>query len=321
MNKNLYVNGFRLVSNSEVQTFKDCPRKWWITWYLGLTPRKTELGGVRKTGDRIHIALAALYTPNASHADCRDALEDVIRADELVAAATGQLTNTLKNQFDLERAMIEGYLEWITETGVDAQLEVLSSETYVEAPLVDTYGSIDSPVKLIGKIDARVRDHNTGRVGFIDHKTAVGTHIPGLNLNEQKMHYHLLHWLAQDGTEQRLSFALWNVLKRVKRTAKANPPFFARHPVNVNHHQVANHLAMTTSTVADILVTEDALDAGVRHHVAVPRRFSETCHWKCPAFDICPLFDDGSNVWAAVDDLLVERDPLSYYGGQEKGDE
>lgn len=325
MNTNLRRDGFRLVSNSEIQTFKDCRRKWWLGWYLGMTPRLTELHGVRKTGDRIHIALAALYTPNATHDDCRNALEDTINADGLVAVATGQMTKELKSQFDLERAMIEGYLEWVVESGVDARLEVLSSETYLEAALpADTVAVLDmwhSLVKLIGKIDARVRDHDTGRDGFIDHKTAASTVIPGLNLNEQKLHYHLLHFLARDDADQRLSFAYWNVLKRVKRTVKATPPFYSRYPVNVTEVQLKNHMTMTVSTVEEIIMTEGALDTGVTHHRAVPRRFSETCHWKCPFFKICPMFDDGSNVAGMLDDQFIVRDPLSYYGGKENGDE
>lgn len=317
MNEHLVVDGFRLVSNSEVQTFKDCPRKWWLSWYLGLTPRKTELAGVRKTGDRVHIALAALYTPNATHDDCLDALEEVIAADGRVAAATGQFTKELKNQFDLERAMVEGYLQWITETGIDAQLEVLASETYVEAVLP----SIHTPVKLIGKIDAEVRNHATREDGFIDHKTAASTVVPGLRLNEQKLHYHLVHFLARPDAERRLSFAYWNVLKRVKRTVRANPPFYARHPVPVNQYEVNSYNVMVTGTVIRMLSTQHSLDMGEDHHLVAYRRFSETCSWKCPFIDVCPLFDDGSNVWAAVDDLFVARDPLSYYGGREKESE
>ena len=57
------VNGYRLVSNSEIQTFKQCRRKWWLQWYRGLASRQTEVQGVRSTGTRLHIGLDAYYQP------------------------------------------------------------------------------------------------------------------------------------------------------------------------------------------------------------------------------------------------------------------
>ena len=45
----------------------------------------------------------------------------------------------------------------------------------------------------------------------------------------------------------------------------------------------------------------------------------DDCEWSCDFVKICPLFDDGSRVEDAIQDMYTERDPLSYYQGKEKG--
>ena len=49
------------ISNSEIQTFKDCRRRWWFTYYRRLQPRERNFTGALALGSRIHEALDQYY--------------------------------------------------------------------------------------------------------------------------------------------------------------------------------------------------------------------------------------------------------------------
>lgn len=318
------VNGIRLVSNSEVQTAKDCPRKWWLAWHRGLHPRRRAVDGVRDTGTRIHVALAEHYDPT-SEVDPLDALQSTQNVDRntFLTQFDGvpideTALHKLESQFDLEHAMVEGYLEWVEQTGVDSQLEVIAAETYVEVDFGDQDANVaawGTPVKLIGKLDAQARSTITGSVRFIDLKTGDFPNGWLLRLNQQMLHYMVILWLQ---TGKPIDGALYTTLRRVKRTRAAKPPFYRRDVVEHNVHELVNYQAQLTGVISRIVQTERLLESGTSHHVAAPPRPSRDCTWKCEFFQVCPLFDDGSRVEAAIAEHYEVGSPLDYYGGREK---
>lgn len=323
-----WVDGVYLVSNSEVQTFKDCPRRWWVAWHRGLVPKRMPLTGVRSTGTRVHEALAAYYQPGHDRGDAlttlgesqRNDLDTVVRRqldddalddmylDNLELAA-------LQRDFDLERAIVEGYLQWVEETGIDQHIEVVAPETYVEATF--TIDNEDRAVLLIGKLDARIINTLTGRLTFIDHKVVGSLDDPILGLNQQVLHYMVIAWLTNQSLEfdlKTVDGALYNMLKRSKRTDRAKPPFYARITVEHNYHELYNYQKQLQGVAIRLLEVDHLLDIGADHHVVAPSRPSRDCAWKCDFFKICRMFDDGSRVEDAINDLYERRDPLSYYG-------
>jgi len=63
----------------------------------------------------------------------------------------------------------------------------------------------------------------------------------------------------------------------------------------------------------DIMRMERELDAGADHmSVAYPHPM-EDCSWSCDFFPVCPMFDDGSHVEAAIAALYEEQDPMARY--------
>ena len=326
------VDGVRLLSNSEVQTFKDCPRKWWLAWHRGLTPKRESPVGAAATGSRYHAAVAELYVPDGQtpgdpltkldelHREALAALPD--RVEDGWGALGDKLTDNdqhakLLKAFDLERAMVEGYLQWLEQTGADAQLEVIAAETYVEANFFQISGQ--PRVKLIGKLDARVRNRVTGGIRFIDHKTVGSLFDPMLKLNQQMLHYHLIEDLTREPGTARAEGALYSMARKVKRTRASTPPYFAREPIPHNDLELQNYAQQLRGMIAKMVQAENELATGTVHQYAVPSRPSRDCAWKCSFFKICHMFDDGSRVEAAVENLYEVRDPLSYYGGREKG--
>lgn len=327
---NRLVNGYRLVSNSEMQTFKQCRRKWWLQWYRGLVSRTAEVQGVRSTGTRLHIGWQAYYQPERQ--DPKAAMAALVAAQEEDLARIqpdtfgflpDDLRKKLASDFQLEQIMLEGYFEWLAESGEDANLEIVSSETYLEASFPVTLADGTPPVKVIGKIDTRVRDKRTGRRKFLDHKSVIVFENPQLlKINEQTLHYLLLEWLTTEEGEARCDAALYNMARRVKRSAKAKPPFYQRVVIERNQHELESYIKRLTGVIGDIQQVEKTLDSRpeMAAYVAYPTP-SRDCTWKCPFFTVCPLFDDGSRVEAAVEGLYTVHNPLDYYQGREEVEE
>jgi hypothetical protein len=318
------VDGVRLISNSEIQTFKACRRKWWLAWFRGMAPRKADLVGVRSIGTRIHACLAEYYVPDGeSRIDplithVRIAAEDLAALRENAARegyeVDAEQLQKLNANFELERVMLAGYMDWLRETGADANLEVVGSEVYIETLFTPD-------VKLIGKIDTRVRDRRTGRRKFLDHKSVASLDTSLLRLNEQMLHYHLLEWLETEEGESSCDGALYNMMKRSKRTARATPPFYHRAEITHNSHELESYRKRLMGVVMDIEEVERKLEAGEAHHQVVYPTPSRDCSWKCPFVKICPLFDDGSRSEDALANLFVHRNPLDYYQGAEREEE
>jgi hypothetical protein len=312
----------RLISHSEVATFKRCRRKWWLAWYRGLRLKAESATGVRAIGDRVHRALAAWYVPTGVvQLDPRTALEELIKQDTTAIIAVTPQDNiagvlaAMKKDEDLERAMIEGYVQWLNETGADADYEILASETYEDARLPGVVGRDGTPVYVIAKLDAKVRRRSDGVLRFIDHKTVAdfSSKILLIAIDEQMLWYDLIEILNNTPRGERSGGAVYNMLRRVKRTVKAKPPFYERFEVLHNDHQIRTFYTQLWGTVRDLLELEWRLDDGADHQQAAYPNPLGDCAWSCDYRAVCPLFNDGSRVEAMIEQYYVAGDPLSYY--------
>lgn len=315
------MNSPRLVSNSEVQTFKDCRRKWWLSWYRGLVSNAVEVQGVRSTGTRLHIALESHYQPGTG----QDPLWALRKAqgddrDILLQSQTpdSELLVKLHKDFELEQIMLEGYLEWLEETGADSVLEVVASEQFISMPFLEG-GRDAAPVTIIGKLDTRFRDVRTGRTRFMDHKSVTVFANPQLlKIDEQTLHYQLLLWLESEG-EEWCDGALYNMLRRVKRTAKAKPPFFKREVIDRNRHELEAYKSQLTGVITEIQAVERQITQDPKLiPFVIHKRPSRDCAWKCPFFKVCHMFDDGSRAEDALTGMYHQANPLDYYQGKEQ---
>jgi hypothetical protein len=314
MSKIVYDHYF---SNSEIQTFKRCRRKWWLAWFRGLHLKVESPTGVRQIGDRAHRALKAHYVPGGppSGQALLDALEReiVIDRQRLSTDTLDETRKKFEDEANLERIILEGYLEWLKETGSDSDLEVIAPEVYLEAALDE----FNRQIAIIGKLDVRMRRKSDGVHVFIDHKVVGDLTRPtrGLLMDEQMLHYHLLELLTlgAEGEGMRTDGALYNMLRRVKRTATANPPFYARVEVRHNDRELESFRRRLVGTIGDIMEIREQLEHGADPLSVVYPRPTQDCHWDCSFFSICPMFDDGSRVDAAIESYFTVDDPLRYY--------
>lgn len=299
------------VSNSEIQTFKDCRRRWWFAYYRKLKPKTVKVVGPLALGTRVHEALDQHYSTGV---DLLEAYSKLLNDDKDIAIQNWLDVSELESEGELGRIMLEGYEEWVAEEGIDAELEMISTEEIISMPM------FNGEVELQGKIDMRVRRKADGVRLFRDFKTVGGTFAQFSNtahLNEQILTYMILE-SAQNKEGERSEGGIFTLLRKVKRTANSKPPFYAQFEVHHNVFDLRSFWQQLHGVVGDLMRVKTALDQGVAHQAVAYKRPSNDCTWKCPFFAICPLVDDGSAVENAIRDLYVEGDPYDYYGPVEK---
>lgn len=300
------------ISNSEIQTFKDCRRRWWLTYYRRMKPKVKDFTGALALGSRIHEALDRHYSTGQ---DLLEAHADLVREDLKKLTDDYRDTSKMETEAELGHIMLEGYLEWVEQEGIDAELEMISTEEILERPMMD------GKVVLQGKIDMRVRRKIDGARMIRDFKTVGGSFADFgsmAHMNEQVKTYMLLDEAQGHEDGARTDGAIFTMLRKVKRGAYAKPPFYDQIEVRHNRFTLRAFLEQLEGTLADMLRVRDALDEGGSHYANVYPTPSKDCKWKCQFFAICPLFDDGSAAEAALSDAFESSDPYGYYGIEEK---
>jgi RecB family exonuclease len=298
------------ISNSEIQTFKDCRRRWWFTYYRRLRPKVENYTGALALGSRIHEALDQYYSTGIPLLDAHSKL---VAKDMKTLTDQYRDTTELETEAELGRVMLEGYLEWVELEGIDAEIEMISTEEIIERPMMD------GRVTLQGKIDMRVRRKIDGVRMFRDFKT-VGSSFTEFgstaHMNEQILTYMLLEEAQNQGGE-RSEGGIFTMLRKVKRGAYAKPPFYGQIEVRHNAFTLRSFWQRLEGTLEDMLRVRDGLDAGESHYKLAYPKPSRDCKWKCPFFSICPLVDDGSAAEAAISDAFAVADPYGYYNNTE----
>jgi len=302
------------LSNSEIQTYKDCRRKWWLSYYRRMQPRQKTYTGPLALGTRIHAALDEYY---AQGVPLLDAHAELVAADRLILDSDSRDSSSLDAEADLGRIMLEGYLQWVEDEGIDSELEIVSTEEKISVPL------FNGEVELQGKLDMRVRRKIDGVRMFRDFKTVGGSLSDFANLapmNEQVLTYMLLESM-KEGEENRSEGGIFTMLKKVKRTAKATPPFYDQIEVRHNIFTMRSFWNRIHGVITDLMRTRKALDDGEAASLVAYPSPSRDCKWKCQFFSICTMFDDGSSAEQALTEMFEEKDPYAYYGADNKGSE
>ena len=300
------------LSNSELQVFKDCRRKWWLNYYRRLQPRKKDYTGPLALGSRIHEALDRYYSKDTP---LLDAHAELVQEEMGKMVAEYRDTSTLESEAELGRIMLEGYLEWVENEGIDAELEMISTEEIISMPL------LNGEVELQGKLDMRVRRLSDGVRMFRDFKTVGGSFTDFASqaqMNEQIKTYMLLETAQNKSPEERSEGGIFTMLKKVKRTANARPPFYEQIEVRHNVFTLRAFWQQIHGVIRDLIGVKKALDEGADPNYAAYPRPTKDCKWKCQFYAVCPLIDDGSAAEAAIEEMYEVSDPYGYYKSPEE---
>jgi hypothetical protein len=287
-------------------TFRTCRRRWHLYYRERYAPKPESrpATGVAQLGTNVHLALEGYYTG--------------LDAFGVVAAVYDDLQDRRPQDHHalaLERSyvftMVKGYLEWVAETGVDAQYRVVATELDASAPIVLMTGET---VTLRGKLDQVVerRDGSGARL-VRDFKTVDAlAKADGLARDTQMRTYDLLHTLTTPG--HITDGVLYTMLVRSKRTARATPPFFeaVHQPYNDNDRQ--STLEAIRGTARDIMAADAQLAAGEPSQRVAYANPGGYCAWACPFVSVCDMADDGSRMADALADDFVTSDPWDHYG-------
>lgn len=315
----------RWFSNSELACFRRCKRKWWFAFYKQLKLRYEDPSGVRGLGTRLHEALAAWYSPGnqdpmqtllAGFAEDRAKLEAMALIPDVPLDVSDRLLE-LKKDEEYGVAMLEGYFLWLRETGSDEGLRILSAEERIAVPAgIPGTG-------LAAKMDVRVlREQDKARL-FVDHKSVGNFTEPAktLHLDTQMLHYGLIELLTflQLGMEPpeieatKTDGGLYNMLRRVKRTAAANPPFYQRLEIRHSIKELRSYYVRVHGEIQDILDVERKLNEGSDpRYVAYPTP-KRDCSWDCDFLPVCPMVDDGSRLEDMLAAYYEPHDVLERY--------
>jgi hypothetical protein len=317
------MNDVLRISQSRLRVFQECPRRDWLKNVRRLAPRLYGPVGPLQSGSRVHEALEAFYAPGST-TDPRQALEDAIstaareyhaQCVKLDVEPDAAVLDKFLKDTDLERAMVEGYFEWLADTGADSTLNVVTAEEQIMITADQLGADFGRPVEIVGKLDARAIDEVTGYTLFVDHKTVQNFTqvLPTLQGDPQMLHYHLLLSILRP--DEHVDGALYNMLRKVKRSKAAKPPFYMRETIVHNADEIESYRLRLIGLITNVIEFEDRVSqlGPMGPKMFAPPNPTKDCAWKCEFFDVCGMFDDGSRVEAALAELFEERDPLARY--------
>lgn len=301
-----------------MKLWERCRRHWYLAHYRNMGVKARPVSGALAFGTRIHECLDRYYSRGENPLDVYEEHHAAAVAQlDAQVAMTGfddeEQRKKLQADRELGHAMLEGFLQWASETGLDEGLELIGAELVVEV------ASGIPGVKLRGKLDQKVRRESDGAIMFRDWKTAANlTDGPKLlPLDEQMKMYQLLDQLAGAGEMAR--GGLYTMLKKVKRTGRATPPFYGVVEVRNNRRSLESMWLRIHKRLNEMLEARDQLDHGQDHRYWVPPSPSKDCTWDCPFFKLCPFMDDSPDeVWnSMLDAEYAPFDPYERYAAED----
>jgi RecB family exonuclease len=291
----------RPLTSTELNAWRTCPRGWWLTHYRCLK-KKRDLPPLANVGTLYHAALEQYYE------GFETLPADFIRGKmDALLEEYPELSDQIAKDGQLAVIMAEGYVEWVAETGADSDFDVVGAEVMVEAQVEE--------FTLRGKIDARLKRRSDGALLQLEHKTVgnLSDHPSWAQENPQFLNYDLLAYLTKpDGVPT--DGLIVNMARRVKRTARANPPFYGRLEVRHNKDELRSHYRHVVGTGRAIARAREQLDAGHDHHLVCPPSPGRNHQWVCACAPIITMFDDGSDVESLLEELYEPWDPMGRYG-------
>lgn len=307
-----------LISQSEIYAWTRCRRNWYITYYLGFVPADEAPTGARQLGSRVHTALEAYYGYQL------DPLAVLGMLYRIEASRSPDYAADLATEADMADAMVSGYLEWLAEEGADANFETVATETDIRVDLPGVPGA-----QLRARMDQVSRRISDGALLFRDYKTGTNFELAEqMRLNPQMKFYTLVQHLASPPDGPKIAGGTIDTLRRVKRTARSNPPYYRRDPFIYTPQEVEATLLRVQNVAGQILQARAMLDDAyqrsggdlsvidqVQRSQMYPTPILNDCKWWCTFREICPMMDDGSD-WSASlvrSGRFRQADPYEYY--------
>lgn len=286
----------RVIRQSEIKKFKRCRRSWMLGYHQQLQKKQEfVVEGIRELGTLVHLGLEHYYGFSE--------MPDLTLDAEWALLDEASRERALGN-YSLARIMLQGYVQHVEDQGLDAGWTILSTERQIEYPFGTILGD---EIILTGKIDMEIMDEY-GVPRFVDHKTVQSFDIGRqLSVDDQLLTYAVLR--RMEGIE--FSGAIYNMLRKVKRTGTAKPPFYDRLPVTFNDTQLNNHYATLHGVLTDLVSVSQRLENGESQQTAAYTNPNRDCGWDCDFIGACAMMSDGSDFQGYLNTYFEKRDTLT----------
>jgi hypothetical protein len=266
------------VRQSAIQSYLDCPRRFFWEYVEGLEPdypAGTRPWATVDTGTAVHEALGAWYDGTG---------RDPLVAWRAWAEETFDGVIPEGCDADLIDTMVEGHLDDLAQDGADLGETTVG----VEVPVVGSVtGLVDGwTVNVHGRVDRLIETDDGLRI--IDDWKTVGPLAGALTHIQQLGRYAVM---VRASTGWRADRVRVTGIRKVKRTKGG--PFYSRDWLPLNEDAYASHAT----------AMRDTLNAMVRDVGSGVYLYNVTteCGWKCRAQDICLAQQHGDDVEMIVD--------------------
>ena len=270
----------RTISWSEIDTWRQCPFKWRLSYaerwvHSALSPALSKgilWHSVLEKHYRILQATGSLAKAMDSVLAYLDALYDI----DTVADDTVQRFPS--EHIDLARWMYAGYIQFWQQK--DAELEIIEIEARRELPL------IEGVVNIKCRIDWLVKDPS-GYFWLYDHKAQ--KNLPSKRECDLDDQFAIYQWILN----QCLGSNIFGVIHNSARTQQNQGPMplntrFSRTTIVHTEAELATMVDEIRSTAFDIVAAYDHLD--MPETLITPRHPDpERCKWKCGFTEPCLL--------------------------------
>lgn len=295
----------RNVRYSELASYRRCPRQWYLSWFRNKTSKTYATNASLLEGSATHAGIEAYNRGIDIDTGILDYTHEKmmeVEDDESLAALTDAASAA--------SIYLEAFPEWAEGEGLhDVGKETVLIEERVHLPLPET------GVTITGTVDRAVRDDAYGGSLVIeDYKTAGDFRNRPIQADAQLLTYAL----ALGSTRNEPVRAGRHIrIKKNKRTARANPPFFDTHDNVYTEQQLHKHLCHTVVWASKMEESRNMLltassDEGEEYiaDYAVPPSPGFHCTSPaCPMLDVCNAMDDGSDWRSILEENFQDREP------------
>jgi hypothetical protein len=299
-----------VLSNSTIRTWKSCKRQYWLRHYreLAVPHRRHNPTSVAELGTRVHTILEALYGYEIPFEVSIPVIYDAAKEEYPDYALQ------LEAEQELVEIMVNGWLDWAAEQGIDNAFDVVATEKTVQYQMEIGGGRT---VTLMGKLDQQVRRKFDDALMFRDWKTC-GTFSKADDLiRDEQFRFYSMLWslIAPEG--ERVGGGLYTQIRRSNQSARSKGPYYQQIAVSYNKDDLRSMWYRTWEVANEIDRFHRRMDAGESHlQVAYPNP-SMSCSWSCPFVNVCHMADDGSRFEDALSNLFETKDPYAYYGSEQ----
>jgi len=270
----------------------DCRLKWYWTYKQGYRPIERNRNLALGTG--IHLGLEAYYGHKTDPVAAFQAW-----ADREINSIPDGWPDEIAKMYEIRQlgtAMLTGYVEHYR--GKD-HFDVISTEHTITRPLPDPNTGEDSPYHVTVRLDGVIRDHRSGRLMSLEHKTYSRIDPKHFPLDHQ---FTLQVWCGQYlaeslGLEEEVVGVLYNGLRSAMPSSRTTAPLFERHFIDRNQRQISVqlHRAYWQKWEFD--------QPGFQIY---PQPQKMKCGW-CDMQDACAAYQKGEDYKLLLDTIYVKR--------------